>query len=210
MMIAWVAACNINDNGGHKMGLYKYIREAWKSPKSGILKDNRQRIIEWKKQESTSRILRPTNLAKARSLGYRAKQGIILVRQRVLRGGRKKPFVKKGRRTKRQSQRLNLNLSYQTVAEQRVSCKYPNCEILNSYYVGQDGKYYWYEVILVDIMHPAIKNDSKLKWITMPKHTDRVHRGLTSSGKKSRALRHKGKGAEKARPSQKAHGNRLK
>jgi large subunit ribosomal protein L15e len=193
------------------MGLYKYLREAWKSPRKNILKESmRERLIEWRKQPSTVRILKPTRLDKARSVGYRAKQGIIVVRQRVSRGGRMRERHIKGRRSKRMSNRLDLNLSYQTVAEQRAEKKYPNCEVLNSYYVAQDGKSFWYEVILVDKDHPAIRKDKTLKWIADPKHTRRVTRGLTSSAKKSRGLRNKGKGAEKIRPTQKAHGNRMK
>ncbi len=193
------------------MGLYKYIREAWKSPKKNILKGSmRPRLIEWRKQPTTVRVLRPTRLDKARSLGYRAKQGIIIVRQKVQRGGRMTEQVAGGRRSKRQSRRKDLNVSYQTIAETRVADKYTNCEVLNSYYVAEDGHNYWYEIILVDKEHPAIKKDKTLSWITKPKANQRAKRGLTSSAKKSRGLRNKGIGAEKIRPSQAANGNRMK
>ena len=192
------------------MGMYKYIREAWKSPKKIILKSIKDRLVEWRKQPTTLRISKPTRLDRARSLGYRAKQGIIVVRQRVLRGGRQRPQIRSGRRSKRFSRRKDVNVSYQSIAERRVAVKYPNCEVLNSYYVAEDGRHYWYEIILVDKNHPAIKKDKTLMWITKVKHTNRVQRGLTSSQKKSRGLRHKGKGAEKVRPSQKSRGNRLK
>ncbi|MFT4304074.1 MAG: 50S ribosomal protein L15e [Candidatus Woesearchaeota archaeon] len=193
------------------MGLYKYLRESWKSPRKNILKtDLKERLIQWRKEPVTVRVERPTRLDKARSLGYRAKQGIIIVRQRVVRGGRMTEKPAGGRRSKRMSRRKDLTVSYQTIAETRVADKYLNCEVLNSYYVAQDGKYYWYEIILVDKNHPAIRKDKTLSWISTTKHTNRTYRGLTSSAKKSRALRNKGKGAEKARPTQKAHGNRLK
>jgi len=193
------------------MGMYKHIREAWKSPRKNILKDQlRDRVIQWRREPATVRVEKPTRLDRARSLGYRAKQGIIVIRQRVIRGGRQSPSGVKGRRSKRQSRKKDLNVSYQTVAEQRVASKHPNCEVLNSYYVAQDGRHYWYEVILVDKNSPGIKKDKVLSWITKVKHTNRVYRGLTSSAKKSRALNKKGKGAEKARPSQKANKNRLK
>lgn len=193
------------------MGMYKYIREAWKSPKQNILKENlRTRVADWKDEPATIRIERPTRLDRARSLGYRAKQGIIVVRQRVERGGRQRPRPNGGRRSKRATQRKDVNISYQSVAEQRTADKYPNCEVLNSYYVAEDGQYYWYEVILVDKNHPAIKSDNQLRWITTVKHTNRVFRGLTSAAKRSRGLYHKGKGAEKVRPSQAANDNRIK
>ena len=100
--------------------------------------------------------------------------------------------------------------NYQWIAEERANRKFPNLEVLNSYYVGEDGKYYWYEVILVDPQAPEIKADKELNWICSGKHRGRVFRGLTSAAKKSRGLRKKGKGAEKIRPSLRAHGRKAK
>ena len=168
------------------MGLYKYVREAWKQPKKNMSELLRQRLIQWRKDPATLRIDRPTRIDRARSLGYKAKQGYIVVRQRVIRGGHKRPKIKKGRRPKRYHQNKNLDLSYQTIAERRADKKYPNCEVLNSYFVAKDGNYYWYEVILVDRVHPAIKADKNINWVCSNKHKGRVHRGLTSSAKKSR------------------------
>ncbi|MEN6573742.1 MAG: 50S ribosomal protein L15e, partial [Methanobacterium aggregans] len=51
----------------------------------------------------------------------------------------------------------------------------------------------------VDPNSPSIKNDPKINWICEKQHTSRVFRGLTSEGKKTRGLRVKGKGSEKAR-----------
>ena len=185
------------------MGIYKYIREAWKSPKEGLGELWQQRIIKWRRDATTLRIERPTRLDRARALGYKAKPGYIVVRQRVSRGGRQKPQIRAGRRPKRFGRRKDVNLSYQIVCEQRASKKYPNCEVLNSYYVGQDGLSYWYEVILIDRNSPSILADPKINWIHFKK--GRVNRGLTSAGKKSRGLRNKGKGAEKFRPSRSAN-----
>ena len=97
-------------------------------------------------------------------------------------------------------------MNYQWIAETRVARKYVNCEVLNSYYVTKDGQNYWYEVILVDRSHPAVKKDKTTSWISDKK--GRVFRGQTSAGRKARGLRNKGKGAEKMRPSKAKHGNR--
>ncbi|KYK25612.1 50S ribosomal protein L15e [Euryarchaeota archaeon SM23-78] len=178
------------------MGMYKHIRELWKKPKKNLGEVQRKRLILWRKQPVTVRIEKPTRLDRARSLGYKAKQGFVLIRQRVGRGGRMRP--KPGRRRPKTSRRRKIvKKNYQWVAEGRAVKKYTNCEVLNSYYVGQDGKHYWYEVILIDRDHPNIKKDLVLKRIA--KQRGRVHRGLTSAGKKSRGLRRKGKGAEKIR-----------
>jgi large subunit ribosomal protein L15e len=83
-------------------------------------------------------------------------------------------------------------------------------EVLNSYWVGEDGKHHFYEVILVDPYHPAIVRDPKINWVTHKSNKRRVLRGKTSAGQKGRGLHHKGKGAEKIRPSIKSHGGRGK
>ena len=192
------------------MGMYQYIREAWKQPSDDLKNILRQRLIEWRREDSTVRIERPTRLDRARSLGYRAKQGFVLIRQKVPRGGRQREKIRKGRRSKHFGRRKNVDKNYQQVAEERAVKKYPNCEVLNSYYVAEDGTHFWYEVILVDKAHPQVLADKNLNWIAMPQHTRRVFRGLTSSARKSRGLRNKGKGAEKARPSRTANIGRRK
>lgn len=189
----------------NKMGLYKYVNSTWKKQDHAFVEMQRKRLAEWRKQETTVRIDRPTRIDKARSVGYRAKQGVILVRQRVDRGGRKRPTIRSGRRSAHSYQRKILSKSYQRIAEERANEKYKNCEVLNSYFVGEDGIYKWYEVILLDRTHPAITADPVFSSIVSK---GRAQRGLTSAGKKSRGLRNKGKGAEKIRPSIRAKSGR--
>lgn len=184
------------------MGIYKHIREAWKKPKKALGELWQSRLILWRKQPTTVRIDRPTRLDRARSLGYRAKPGILVVRQRVKRGGhiRSRPGH---RRPKRMGIRKNLDKNYQQIAEERAGRKYPNCEVLNSYFLAKDRNSAWYEIILVDRAHPAILKDKTLRWITKSK--GRAQRGKTAAGRRSRGiLTHKGKGAEKLRPSKSA------
>ena len=185
------------------MGMYKYIREAWKKPHEGLGQLWQQRIVKWRQESATIRIERSTRIDRARSLGYKAKPGFIIVRQRVNRGGRQRPQIRHPRRPKAMSRRKDLTINYRVVAENRAARKYPNCEVLNSYWVGEDGLCYWYEVILVDRANPSIVADPQISWIF--KHKGRSERGLTSAGRKGRGLRNKGKGAEKIRPSLRAH-----
>lgn len=187
------------------MGLYQKVREVWKKPQQNLGSLWQERLIAWRKEGSTVKLERPTRIDRARSLGYKAKQGIIVVRQRVPRGGHRRPSIRKGRRSAHYGQRLALRKSYQVIAEERCARKFVNLAVLNSYWVGQDGKYYWYEVILVDPSHPVIKADAKLNWICARKQRSRVFRGKTSAGKKMRGLRGKGKGHEKMRPSRRSH-----
>ncbi len=183
--------------------MYKYLQQLWKSPSKELLKD---RILQWRREPSILKLEKPTNLSRARSLGYKAKQGIVVVRVRVPRGGRMRPQIKAGRRTKHRRQVKVLSKSYQTVAEERANKKYKNLEVLNSYILAKDGQHYWVEVILVDPNHSVIKSDKNLNNL----QKGRATRGLTSSAKKSRGLHKKGKGTEKVRPSQKAKKRRAR
>ena len=163
----------------------------------------RERLISWRREPIVARIQRPSRLDRARALGYKAKQGYIIVRVRVRRGGKQREKPAGGRKPRNYGRRKVLGISYQVIAEQRANKKYQNCEVLNSYYVGKDGKNYWYEVILIDRVHPQIMNDDRISWIQYQR--GRVYRGLTSAGKKARGLRGKGKGFEKSRPSKQAY-----
>lgn len=173
--------------------MYKFLKELWKKPKEGLGESYKNYIIKWRDEPVVLRIERPTRLDKARSLGYKAKQGVAVARVRVNRGGRKTPQTAGGRRPARAGRFFTLNKSKQQNAEENASRKFKNMEVLNSYWVGEDGKFKWYEVILVDRSHPAMKKDRQLKTLTISKKRGRSYRGLTSAGKKSRGLAHKGK-----------------
>ncbi|MFB6221739.1 MAG: 50S ribosomal protein L15e [Halolamina sp.] len=182
---------------------YSHIKDAWKDPGDGKVAELQwQRKQEWRTQGAIERVERPTRLDKARELGYKAKQGIVVVRVAVRKGGARKRRHKAGRRSKRQGvNRLGRRTSTQRIGEERASRKYPNLRVLNSYWVGEDGSQKWFEAILVDPEHAAIQNDDDLNWICNDDHTGRAFRGLTNAGKSNRGLTNRGKGAEKVRPS---------
>lgn len=190
------------------MGIYKYLNNNWREIQDRALWQ--ERLINWRKGDSVVKIENPTRLDRARSLGYRAKTGFIIARVRILRGGRQRLKRRKGRRSKHSGRKKILGKNYQWIAEERANKKFVNLEVLNSYYVAEDGKHYWYEVILVDPERPEIKNDHKINWICSEKNRGRVFRALTSAGRKSRGLRSKGIGAEKIRPSLRASDRRGK
>ncbi|MBI2507388.1 50S ribosomal protein L15e [Candidatus Woesearchaeota archaeon] len=185
---------------------YQRVKENWGNLSSGL---RLERLISWRRENSIVRIERPTRLDRARSLGYRAKQGVLVVRVRVPRGGRKRERpTKAGRRSRRATSRKVVKMSYLWICEQRANRKYKNCEVLGSYPLLKDGRYFWAEVILIDRNHPSVLSDSILRNVAAQR--GRVFRGLTSQGRKSRGLRNKGKGAEKIRPSIRAHRERGK
>ena len=167
----------------------------------------RGRMAEWRKVSAAQRIDKPTDLERARSLGYKAKQGVVVVRARVRKGGRRKVRPAHGRRPKRMGVlKIVPKKNIQLIAEERAARKYPNLEVLNSYLVAADGTRKYFEVIMLDPSHSAILSDPQLGWIANKSQKGRVHRGLTRAGKKSRGMATKGKGAERIRPSVRARG----
>lgn len=188
------------------LGMYHRIRDRWADRETPEFKKiKHERLIVWRRESETVRVERPTRLDRARELGYKAKQGIVVARTRVRRGGERRRAIRGGRRAKRKGiARLTLKKSLQRIAEERCNRKFPNMEVLNSYWVGEDGRYKWFEVILIDPSHPVIRSDKDLNWLVDPANSDRANRGLTSAGKKGRGLRTTGVGTEKVRPSRRA------
>lgn len=187
-------------------GIYSHIKDQWKKPDTSFQSPQQQRLIQWRKEKNFLRVEKPLRIDRARSLGYKAKPGYIVVRAHVRRGSLRKHAIRKGRvPSKRGITKITMAKNTKRIAEERTSKHYPNLEVLNSYWVGDDGRHHYYEVILVDPHHPAIKNDTKINWISKPKNKRRVLRGKTSAGQKGRGLHKKGKGVEKIRPSIRAN-----
>lgn len=195
------------------MGATKRIQETFQKEFKGVKDEafdykalQRTRLIEFRKEKRTVvRLDKPTNIARARTLGYKAKKGFVVVRVRIRKGSGMHKRPVSGRKPKRMGvKKLTRRIGIQAMAEQRASRKYPNCEVLNSYYIGDDGTKHYFEVILIDTSAPEIKSDKELNWICDKNQKGRAFRGLTSQGKKSRGLRGKGKGSEKVRPSLRA------
>lgn len=194
------------------MGAYKYLEELWKKKQTDIMRFvMRMRTWEYRQLGVIHKIHHPSRPDKARKLGFKKKQGYIIYRVRVRRGGRKRPVPKGiiyGKPKTQGVTGLKAYRSLRSVAEERVGRKVPACRVLNSYWVAQDATYKFYEVILVDIAHQAIRNDPKINWICKAVHKHRELRGLTSAGKKFRGLRVKGTSNNKQRPSRRANWRR--
>ncbi len=165
------------------------------------------KLIDYRHREgSIIKIDKPTNIPRAREVGYKAKQGFVTVFVKVRKGSGLVRRPNKGRRPKRMGvNKITRRISIQRMAEQKADTAYTNLEVLNSYYVGEDGQKKYFEIIMVDPNHPSIINDMDVNWIVSEKHTRRAQRGLTSAGKRNRGLIKKGKGTEKARPSNRAN-----
>jgi large subunit ribosomal protein L15e len=159
-----------------------------KAERKAVMKGH---LMEWRRQHTVERLERPTNPARARSVGYKAKKGYVMARVSVGRGGMRRRLYGRGGRkpSKAGLVKFTSGKGLQWIAEERAAKRFPNLEVLNSYYVGEDGRNKWYEVVLLDPRHPAIIRDKNVKWIATPANRRRVLRGLTSAGKKARALK---------------------
>jgi large subunit ribosomal protein L15e len=148
--------------------MYRHMKQAWRKPDDSYVRSlMRKRVIVWRRQPTIVRVDKPTRIDRARRLGYKAKKGFVVVRVKVRRGGRRKPRPKMGRRPKRMGvSKYTPAKSIKLIGEERVARKYPNLEVLSSYWVWEDGRSKWYEVILVDPNSPSIKSDKDVGWIS--------------------------------------------
>ena len=136
-------------------------------------KDNsaelREKAILWRKQNAIIRIAKPSRISRARRLGYKAKQGIVVVRMRVGTGGMRKQRPRGGRRPKHLGvTRIKAAVSMKQVAERRVLERYRNMKLFGSYFLYKDGMYYWFEVILADPSHKRISKDKEIRKRVLP------------------------------------------
>jgi large subunit ribosomal protein L15e len=142
----------------------QYIADTWLKMWKSNSDELKGKAINWRKEPSICRIPKPSRLDRARKIGYKAKQGVVVVRARVGRGGMRKQRPVAGRRPKHLGVvRIKQSTSMRKVAERRVGEKFPNLEVVGSYYLHKDGMHQWFEVVLVDPMHGSISKDREMR-----------------------------------------------
>ncbi len=130
------------------MGAYKYIQESFAKSYKERMPVYRERLIKWRKQSPLIRVENPTNPARARELGYKAKKGYIIVRVRLVKGMRARPKHDQGRKPGRTRKHIQPGQSWKHLSEAKAQRDHRNMEVVGSYFVGQDGDKKWFEVIL--------------------------------------------------------------
>jgi large subunit ribosomal protein L15e len=144
--------------------MHSYMTQTWLRMWKENSDELKSKAIAWRTEPTIHRIERPSRLDRARRLGYKAKQGIVVVRTRVGRGGMRKQRPVAGRRPKHIGVvHIKQGISMRKVAERRVNEKFPNLEVLGSYYLHKDGMNIWYEVIMADPAHPSISKDREMR-----------------------------------------------
>ncbi len=140
--------------------MYSQVGKSWQSIFHEKAGDIAARAVELRGESAILRLERPSRIDRARALGYKAKEGVVVVRARVSRGGMRKQRPTSGRRPKHMGVlKIKSDVSSQSVAERRVEERYPNMKLLGSYPIWKDGRYAWYECVLIDPLHPAIVKD---------------------------------------------------
>ena len=167
------------------MGAYKYITQTLQRQYKERNADYRAKVIAWRAGPAMVKVEAPSNLARARILGYKAKQGYIIVRTRIDKGRRTRRRSNGGRKHKNYYLFVQPQMSHRAIAEQRVNRVYRNMEVLNSYWVGEDGNYKFFEVILADPSKPSVNVSSAIR-------QGKSFRGLTSAGNSRTPSKKKG------------------
>jgi large subunit ribosomal protein L15e len=157
------------------MGAYKYIAQTLQKQYKERDASFRSKIAAWRSGPAMAAVEYPANLIRARRLGYKAKQGYLVVRTRIDKGRRTRRKPMGGRKHKNYYCFVQPGMSHQAMAEQRVNRAYRNMEVLNSYWVGEDGNYKYFEVILADPTKATVNVSSVMR-------QGKAFRGLTSAG----------------------------
>jgi large subunit ribosomal protein L15e len=168
------------------MSSYKHIRSTIISQYQERPPEYRERLRVWSAEGTAVRVARPTNLSRARKLGYKAKQGVIIVRVKVSKGKSKRRMPSGGRKPSKSGKYYTRSKGMQAIAEERATKKFTNTEVLNSYFVGDSGTHEYYEVIMLDRDSPVVKADPSYSRVIAGKN--RAVRGLTASGRRHRGL----------------------
>ena len=152
--------------------------------KASMKLGQRDRFMKWRRERVILKLDAPSRPDRAKAVGYKAKQGFIVVRVRVKKGGRTRPSFHAGRKpSKRGRLKYTPKKSLRLISEEKAARKFNNMEVLNSYIAGDDGISKWFEIILVDPSHAAIKKDRTINWITKGANRGRAQRTLTAAGK---------------------------
>ena len=165
--------------------MYRYIAKQWKN--KDLIK---KKLIGWRREHTVERIEKPSRLDRARSVGYKAKQGYVLARVKVGKGARRRrKYKRKGRKPSKFGLVKFRPKSLKWIAEDKAQRKFVNLVVLNSYLAGEDGINQYYEIVLVDPNHPVIMSDPKINWVCKESNKRRAFHGKTGAGKKARGLK---------------------
>lgn len=168
------------------MGSYKHIRQTMIAEYKERPQAYKDKLILWGTQGTIVKVERPSNIARARRLGYKAKEGVIVVRVGVNKGRSKRKTASGGRKPSKSGRYFSRAKSNQAIAEERAARRFSNFEVMNSYFAGESGAKVFFEIILLNRVSPSVLADKNLSRIVQKKN--RAFAGLTSVGRQHRGL----------------------
>jgi large subunit ribosomal protein L15e len=130
------------------MNGYKYVLKNFQKGFKERSDSLKKRIHDWRGQPTTVRIEGPTNIARARSVGFKAKQGFIMVRVKVKKGKHVRRAPAQGRKPGRNRKTQSSGMGLKRIAEVKAGLKFINFKPINSYLAGEDGQFKFFEVVL--------------------------------------------------------------
>lgn len=120
----------------------------------------RELLVKLRQQKTVERVEKPLRLRRARAIGYKAKPGYIVVQVKVRRGPLHRTRPKRGHKPRKMGYaKRTPGKSLLRIAEERAARKFKNLVVLGAYYLIEDGKNVWFEVIMVDPHHPVPASD---------------------------------------------------
>jgi large subunit ribosomal protein L15e len=168
------------------MSSYKHIRDTIINEYKEKNQTYKDKITKWSSEPPIVKVDRPSNLARARKLGYKAKEGVSVIRVGISKGRSKRKTPSGGRKPSKSGRYFTRAKSMRAIAEERAARRFANQEVLNSYFIGDSGLKSFFEVILLDINKNTIKSDPLYSKVV--ERRNRVYRGLTSAGQRHRGL----------------------
>uniref|UniRef100_M3Y4Z9 Ribosomal protein L15 n=1 Tax=Mustela putorius furo TaxID=9669 RepID=M3Y4Z9_MUSPF len=164
-------------------GRLKYIQELWRKKQSGVM-HFLLRVHCWQypqlcRAPPHAANSPPKPADKAHGLGPKAKQGYVIYQIHHSGPKRLRPRASPSHHGANQ---LRFPRSLQWAAEEPTGCHCGSLRVLNSYWVGKDSRYKFFEVILIDPFHKAMRRNPDTK----SAHKHRMTQGLTSAGHQSR------------------------
>ena len=157
----------------HLLRVHQYSYDNSMSFTEHLVRPDRTRLVDWVTRPS--RAMSSTESEFDVVAGRSQCQRVLHTVCRVI--SRRRPAIDPllGKPTNQGVNQLKYQRSLRSTAEERVGRRCANLRVLNSYWINQDSTYKYFEVILVDPQHKAIRKDPRINWIVNPVHKVRSH-----------------------------------
>ena len=106
------------------------------------------RLIRWHKQSPVVRLEGPTNIPRARGLGYKATKDILVVRVRISKGKRVRRRADLGRKPGKNRKEVNPGAPLSYYAVIKAANRFTNLSPLGVYLAGETGTDKYFEIIM--------------------------------------------------------------